>query len=119
MTDNTCRDVLARYEERVEDELETSAACDELRHVSTMLPKMRAMLDEVEAYQRKFDDPRSMEEYRRSDYESLSADARARNTRREKFMRWLGFVQGVFWCRSVYTIEEMKQHNRPSEATHG
>ena len=96
MTDDTCRDVLARYEERVEDELETSAACDELRHVSTMLPQMRAMLDKAD----------------RDDFPVMPWE------HREKFMRWLGFVQGVFWCRSVYTIEEMKQHNRPSETAH-
>lgn len=33
--------------------------------------------------------------------------------RREKAFRWLGFVQGVLWTEGVYTIEEMKNHNKP------
>lgn len=27
-----------------------------------------------------------------------------------KQSRWLGFVQGVLWMESVYTIDEMRQH---------
>ena len=30
----------------------------------------------------------------------------------EKVMRWLGFLQGVLWNRGVYTIEQLKEHNR-------
>lgn len=30
----------------------------------------------------------------------------------EKAMRWLGFIQGVLWMNGVYTIEQMKDHNR-------
>lgn len=30
----------------------------------------------------------------------------------DKAMRWLGFVQGVLYCKGVYTIEEMREHNR-------
>jgi len=32
--------------------------------------------------------------------------------KKEKAMRWLGFVQGVLWLKGYYTIEEMKGHNR-------
>jgi len=35
--------------------------------------------------------------------------------RKEKANRWLGFVQGVLWAKDFYTIEEMKEHNRPNE----
>jgi hypothetical protein len=35
--------------------------------------------------------------------------------RKEKANRWLGFVQGVLWTKGFYTIEEMKEHNRPDE----
>lgn len=31
----------------------------------------------------------------------------------EKAFRWLGFIQGILYCEGVYTIEEMKNHNRP------
>ena len=36
-----------------------------------------------------------------------------KDNRMEKAFRWLGFVQGVFWVLGLYTIEEMKNHNRP------
>lgn len=35
--------------------------------------------------------------------------------RMDKTFRWLGFVQGVLYCEGVYTIEQMKNHNRPDE----
>jgi hypothetical protein len=35
--------------------------------------------------------------------------------RKEKANRWLGFVQGALWANDIYTIEEMKDHNRPDE----
>lgn len=31
----------------------------------------------------------------------------------EKTFRWLGFIQGVFWASRLYSIEEMKNHNKP------
>ena len=34
--------------------------------------------------------------------------------RREKVMRWLGFIQGTLWALDEYTIEEMKHHNMPT-----
>lgn len=36
--------------------------------------------------------------------------------RREKGFRWLGFIQGVLWTEGLYTIKEMKDHNRPDGA---
>ena len=36
-----------------------------------------------------------------------------RQGRMEKAMRWLGFIQGVFWIIGMYTIQEMKDHNKP------
>jgi hypothetical protein len=30
----------------------------------------------------------------------------------EKANRWLGFAQGVLWEQDIYTIDEMKEHNR-------
>jgi hypothetical protein len=29
-----------------------------------------------------------------------------------KGWRWLGFIQGVLWMENIYTIDEMRQHNR-------
>ena len=33
--------------------------------------------------------------------------------RMDKVFRWLGFIQGVLWTTGTYTIEELKNHNRP------
>lgn len=33
--------------------------------------------------------------------------------RREKLMRWLGFMQGAWWAAGVYTVDELKEHNMP------
>jgi len=33
--------------------------------------------------------------------------------RMEKTFRWLGFIQGCLWRAGVYTIDEVKNHNRP------
>jgi hypothetical protein len=32
----------------------------------------------------------------------------------EKFARWLGFVQGVLWMEGLYSIDELREHNRPT-----
>jgi hypothetical protein len=32
--------------------------------------------------------------------------------RREKVMRWLGFLQGVLWTHRVYTIDQLRGHNQ-------
>lgn len=37
--------------------------------------------------------------------------------RRDKVFRWLGFLQGVLYCKGIYTIEEMANHNRPTDET--
>lgn len=37
----------------------------------------------------------------------------ARADRREKAFRWLGFVQGVLWVHRIFSVEELKNHNRP------
>lgn len=36
-----------------------------------------------------------------------------KHARREKLMRWLGFLQGALWSLGVYSIEELKSHNMP------
>ena len=33
--------------------------------------------------------------------------------RMDKVFRWLGFVQGCLWSARVYTLESLKNHNRP------
>lgn len=35
--------------------------------------------------------------------------------RRDKLMRWIGFMQGAFWSLGIYDLEDLKQHNMPNE----
>ncbi len=35
-----------------------------------------------------------------------------KEARREKFMRWLGFVQGWLWSYGLFGINEMGKHNK-------
>lgn len=32
----------------------------------------------------------------------------------EKAFRWLGFLQGCLWTTGVFSLDELKEHNRPS-----
>lgn len=34
--------------------------------------------------------------------------------RTEKAFRWLGFLQGCLWTTGVFSLDELKGHNRPS-----
>lgn len=36
------------------------------------------------------------------------------NGEEDKGFRWLGFLQGILWCNGIYSIEEMRDHNRAS-----
>ncbi len=38
-----------------------------------------------------------------------------RENQREKFSRWLGFIQGVLWLLGEFTLNELRNHNRPRE----
>lgn len=97
MTDQKCREVLDRYEQRIPEFMDTfrHGKDGELEHLLEMIPKMRAMLDEANS-----------EWLRQRDFVA-AAD------KREKFMRWLGFIQGTLCSQAVYTLEELKNHNRP------
>jgi hypothetical protein len=33
--------------------------------------------------------------------------------RREKVMRWYGFVQGALWAMGLFSVEELKAHSNP------
>ena len=32
----------------------------------------------------------------------------------EKALRWLGFLQGCLWATGVFSLDELKGHNKPS-----
>lgn len=31
----------------------------------------------------------------------------------DKVFRWLGFIQGILWSEKIYSLEDLKNHNRP------
>ncbi len=35
--------------------------------------------------------------------------------RLEKVFRWLGFIQGCLWSFGIYTLDDLKNDNRPKE----
>lgn len=63
-----------------------------MSHVVGMLDKMDEFLDLVE-------------EWGENEPQPL-------NGAWDKFNRWLGFVQGVFWLHGDYTLDQMRDHNR-------
>jgi hypothetical protein len=95
MTIDKCRGVLDRYEQTLKHELGVYGKSVAVQHMADMIPKMRVMLEEIEAN---------------------GGAAAVDLPKREKFMRWLGFMQGAFWSRGIYTIEQLKYHNRPEIA---
>src|SRR5262245_26720005 len=94
MTDDTIRAVLDRYEQLLAD-LPSRYVEQRARvaHLRTMIPKMREMLDRA----------------------PLLPSDEGTQLLREKVMRWLGFLQGAFWVLGLYTIDEMRAHNKPPE----
>jgi hypothetical protein len=34
----------------------------------------------------------------------------------DKLNRWLGFLQGVFWSNGLFTIDQMRNHNKDYES---
>lgn len=46
-------------------------------------------------------------------YSATSAVWREYMVKREKAMRWLGFVQGALWAQNQATIDELKRMNMP------
>jgi len=95
MTIHKCREVLRRYERELpEEQRRLRRQYDPVfDHFSTMLPRMHAMLDDVEATGNQY--------------------AVVNMPRMEKFMRWLGFLQGAMWANGLYSIDELKSHNKP------
>lgn len=36
-----------------------------------------------------------------------------KENQKDKFFRWLGFMQGVLWLLGAYSLNELREHNRP------
>ena len=89
MTDDKCSEVLDRYEARLK-----RAFPDDQPHTSRIkrCNHLLRMIPQMRLY--------------------------LVDGRREKFMRWLGFLQGSLWMLDIYSIEEMMEYNRPDEGDH-
>lgn len=94
MTREKCLEVVDRYERFLAPLGPKKKDREMVEHLLGMFPKMRSMLDDT---------------YPTPGY-PVSYFSSQKN---EKFMRWLGFVQGVFWQRGWFTLEELKEHSRP------
>ena len=99
------REIVERYREALIHHGTCEGPYDEapsdevaLLHAHGMLDKMDGFLDRVEE-----------EDCYRDDLFYNDSD---RVKQWDKFNRWLGFVQGVFWMYGTYTLDEMKEHNR-------
>lgn len=102
VTDDTICNVLDRYEQ-VLGEMPRHRG-DDVDHLLTMIPKMRDMLDHIAARSAQIDD---------GPIAAVPGLAYANRNERAKLMRWLGFLQGALWVKGIYTIDEMRAHNKP------
>lgn len=62
----------------------------------------------------------TLPEQRRIVYEHVLAmidriDPLVEAGRRDKAMRWYGFIQGVLWVMGMYSIDELREHSRTAE----
>jgi hypothetical protein len=97
MNSQTLRDAIKKYRNRLKENCIDAEQCEgdipcygsytAGKHCHWMLNRMEEMLTELES-----DD----------------------KGRWAKLMRWLGFVQGVLWAITLYTIDELKEDNRGS-----
>lgn len=103
MTIEKCRAVLDRYEQVLTKEYFGS----DIDHLRSMIPKMRVMLDELHTHEW------NLAIASITDERTFKQTVTEMTAQREKFMRWLGFMQGAFWLMETYTIDDLKAHNKP------
>lgn len=89
MTEKTLLEACVRYRQRLEQEGITA-----VDHAAEVLPSLLLEREQLE--------------HVRWMLEQLCSGA---IDDREKVMRWLGFIQGVFWSCGYYTIQTMRTHN--------
>lgn len=94
MTREKCLEVLDRYDRFLAPLGPKKKDQEMVKHLLDMIPQMQAMLDSTEPIVRGYPVPYMT------------------HARLEKFMRWLGFFQGVLWQRGWFTLDELKEHNR-------
>ena len=93
MTDAEVTALLKMYKRRLDDS--ETLRDPQLAHLLDMTRGMRQML--IDIAELRGDEARN---------------AIALHKLRERLMRWLGFMQGVLWCKHIYSIDDMREHNR-------
>lgn len=94
MTPQQMKDVLVSYKTRLTD-LQIVASEDQ--DISVVYPYCEARFKAANAY--------ALNMIERMLTWDLSENM-------DKANRWLGFIQGVLWTTGLYSIEEMRDHNR-------
>ncbi|TSC89141.1 MAG: Uncharacterized protein G01um10143_522 [Parcubacteria group bacterium Gr01-1014_3] len=90
MTPDKVREVMAIYRKRFEEAGIEKKKLLDASHNSYSLNSLQhcyAMLDEIDVF--------------------------IQEARMDKVFRWLGFIQGCLWSHGVYTLDDLKNHNRP------
>jgi hypothetical protein len=124
--------------ERLHPEAHGKATIGALRHCLWMVGETKRLLSEAKmfldtkdgnnticgrcAFSRKDGELLEVESLGSSHYAALcrvcDKDVQAqRDSRREKVMRWLGFIQGGLWAHGIQTIEVSKNDNKPDETS--
>lgn len=92
MTDEKCLALLIKYRERLKEIGAVSQEVDyngKLPIDQTAFNHLLSMLPKMEEF--------------------------IKDGRREKFFRWLGFMQGALWSFGEFSLNELRNHNRPPE----
>ncbi len=106
------REVVARYREHLKDVVPGSGPMDwtpsvqeQRHHAAYMLDNMDKFLNAIEYYDKEFDHLA----------DSAWGDLERTQEIWGKFNRWLGFLQGIFWSLGEFSLDDMRDHNRPKE----
>ena len=87
MTDQKILEVLDRYDKHLSHVLSQEATPDGYINKEEIPGHLKSMIPKIRGY--------------------------LAEGRREKAFRWLGFMQGVLWRQGVYSLNDLKNHNRP------
>lgn len=103
MTKERIDNLVDYYEQRLALRYESSCGLEPARHLGEIYSAQGGGLTRPHAEHLLH----SLHEIR-----SLNNDS----ARREKLMRWLGFVQGALWHAGVFCVADLMHHNRPDVA---
>ena len=98
------REVVAQYRSLLQHLPKTKGPLDRPPAPREAMSHLHGMLDKMDEFLDEWDNPM------RDIYEDPMGSW-------EKFNRWLGFVQGVFWINGTFTLNQMRTHNRSNSST--